>query len=137
MGCFALHTTWLIAKLDRIKYIFGKPSLSKRIARWQVLLSEYDIQYMSRKAIKGSVIVDFLVDRAVEDYEPVKFDLSNEDLVAITQIENESKKKELLEIILDGASNDLRHSISAVLITPDGEYFPFTARLDFNCTNTW
>ena len=28
------HTTWLIAKLDPIKYIFEKPSLSGRIARW-------------------------------------------------------------------------------------------------------
>ncbi|EOY06953.1 Uncharacterized protein TCM_021512 [Theobroma cacao] len=37
------HTTWLIAKLDLIKYIFEKPSLSGRVARWQVLLSEYDI----------------------------------------------------------------------------------------------
>ena len=41
------HTTWLISKLDPIKYIFEKPSLSGRIARWQVLLSEYDIQYVS------------------------------------------------------------------------------------------
>ena len=37
------HTTWLIFKLDLIKYIFEKPSLSGRIARWQVLLSKYDI----------------------------------------------------------------------------------------------
>ena len=27
------HTTWLIARLDLIKYIFEKPSLSRRIAR--------------------------------------------------------------------------------------------------------
>ena len=37
------HTTWLIARLDPIKYIFEKPSLSRRIARWQVLLSKFDI----------------------------------------------------------------------------------------------
>ena len=37
------HTTWLISKLDSIKYIFEKPSLLGRIARWQVLLSKYDI----------------------------------------------------------------------------------------------
>ena len=28
------HTTWLIAKLDPIKFIFEKPSLFERIARW-------------------------------------------------------------------------------------------------------
>ena len=41
------HTTWLIARLDPIKYIFEKPSLSGRIAKWQVLLSEFDILYVS------------------------------------------------------------------------------------------
>ena len=41
------HTTWLIAKLDPIKYVFEKPSLSGRVAKWQVLLSEFDILYVS------------------------------------------------------------------------------------------
>ena len=77
------HTMWLIAKLNPIKYIFKKPSLLGRIARWQVLLSEYDIQYVSWKAIKGIAIADLLADRAIEDYEPVKFDFPNEDLLAI------------------------------------------------------
>ena len=60
------HTTWLIVKLDPIKFIFEKPSLSGRIARWQVLLSKFDILYVSQKAIKGSVITDFLAKRANE-----------------------------------------------------------------------
>ena len=34
------HTTWLITKMDPIKYIFEKPALTGRIARWQMLLAE-------------------------------------------------------------------------------------------------
>jgi hypothetical protein len=41
------HTTWLISKMDSIKYIFEKSTLTGRIARWQMLLSEYDIKYRS------------------------------------------------------------------------------------------
>ena len=67
------HTTWLIARLDPIKYIFEKPSLFGRIARWQVLLLEFDILYVSQKAIKESAIVDFLAERANEEYEPMSF----------------------------------------------------------------
>lgn len=37
------HTTMLISKMDPINYIFEKPGLTGRIARWQMLLSEYDI----------------------------------------------------------------------------------------------
>jgi len=41
------YTTWLISKMDPIKYIFEKPALMGRITRWQMLLSEYDIQYVT------------------------------------------------------------------------------------------
>ena len=85
----------MIAKLDPIKYIFEKPSLSGRIAKWQVLLLEYDIQYVSQKVIKGSTISKFLANRTEEEYEPMKFEVSDEVLLAIFQIEDESTKEDI------------------------------------------
>ena len=35
----------------------------------------------------------------------------------------------------DGASNTLGHGVGAVLVSPDEQYIPFTARLGFDCTN--
>ncbi|KAK5844974.1 hypothetical protein PVK06_001122 [Gossypium arboreum] len=35
----------------------------------------------------------------------------------------------------DGASNALGHGIGAVLISPEGNHYPLTARLNFFCTN--
>ncbi|WRX22815.1 Reverse transcriptase domain - like 10 [Theobroma cacao] len=87
------HTTWLIAKLDPIKYIFKKPSLSGRVARWQVLLSEYDIVYVSQKAIKGSAIANFLAERVEKDYEPMEFEFSDEDLMSICQTSGGKSEK--------------------------------------------
>ena len=43
-----------------------------------MLLSEFDILYVSHKAIKGSAIVDFLAERANEEYEPMSFDFLDE-----------------------------------------------------------
>ena len=43
------HTTLKISKMDPIKYIFEKPAMSGRIARWQMILTEYDIQYTTQK----------------------------------------------------------------------------------------
>ena len=88
------HTTWLIARLDPIKYIFEKPSLSGRIARWQVLLSEFDILYVSQKAIKRSTIADFLAEKANEEYELMSFDFLDEDLMVVLQIEEEKTLEE-------------------------------------------
>ena len=53
------HTTWLISKMDPIKYIFEKPALIGRIARWQMLLSEFDILYVMQKVIKGVLWQNF------------------------------------------------------------------------------
>ena len=130
------HTTWLIAKLDPIKFIFEKPSLSERIARWQVLLSKFDILYVSQKAIKGSAIADFLAERANEEYEPMSFDFPDEDLMAVLQIKKEeSPKEDGWKIYFDGASNALGRGVGAVLISPEGNHYPFTAKLSFDCTN--
>ena len=130
------HTTWLIAKLDPIKFIFEKPSLSERITRWQVLLSEFDILYVSHKAIKESAIADFLTVRANEEYEPMSFDFPNEDLMAVLQIEEEkSPEEDGWRMYFDGASNALGRDVGAVLISPDGNHCPFTAKLSFDCTN--
>ncbi|XP_017970398.1 PREDICTED: uncharacterized protein LOC108660657 [Theobroma cacao] len=130
------HTTWLIAKLDPIKYIFEKPSLSGRVARWQVLLSEYDIVYVSQKSIKGSAIVDFLAERVEEDYEPMKFEFLDEDLMSICQTnEEESEEKENWKMFFDGASNALGHGIRVVLVSPEGNHYPVIAKLNFYCTN--
>ena len=48
-----------------------------------MFLSEFDILYVSQKAIKGSVIADFLAERANEEYEPMSFDFPDEDLMAV------------------------------------------------------
>ena len=130
------HTTWLIAKLDPIKFIFEKLLLSGRIARWQVLLSEFDILYVSQKAIKGSAIADFLAERANEEYEPMSFDFPDENLMAVLQIEEEeSPEEEGWKMYFNGASYALGRGVGAVLISPEGNHCPFTAKLSFDCTN--
>ncbi|KAK5824409.1 hypothetical protein PVK06_019181 [Gossypium arboreum] len=129
------HTTWLISKLDPIKYMMESPALSGRMARWQILLSEYDNAYVSQKSIKGSAIVDFLATRMTEGYEPLKFDFPDEYLMCITEMESESSKEKSWKMCFDGASNALGHEIGAILVSPNGNHYPFTARLNFFCTN--
>ena len=46
------HTTHLIAKIDPLKYLLSKSSLTSRSAKWVLILSEFDIVYIDRKAIK-------------------------------------------------------------------------------------
>ena len=42
--------------MDPLKYLFEKPALSGRLLRWLILLAEFDLKYVARKTIKGSVM---------------------------------------------------------------------------------
>jgi ribonuclease HI len=126
------HTTLLISKVDPLRYICDKPYLSSRIARWQVLLSEYNIVYMTRKAVKGSAIVDHLADNAVEDYEPLDFDFPDENVLSIV---GEEEKKDWWTMFFDGAVNVYGNGVGAVIISPDQKQYPVSVKLYFECTN--
>ena len=56
------HTINLVSKIDPLKYLLSKASLTGRLAKWVMILSEFDIHYVDRKAIKGQVIADQLAD---------------------------------------------------------------------------
>jgi hypothetical protein len=45
------------------------------------VLVEYDMVYMTRKAVKGRVIANHLADNAIEDYKPLNFDFPDEDVL--------------------------------------------------------
>ncbi|XP_052489810.1 uncharacterized protein LOC128042498 [Gossypium raimondii] len=75
------------------------------MTRWQILLSEFDIVYVSQKAIKGSAIADFLASRALEDYESLNFDFPNEDLMFVANTEENPQRDHVWRLNFDGASN--------------------------------
>ena len=45
-----------------------------------MILTEYDIQYTTQKAIKGSVLDDYLAQQPMDDYQPIKFEFPDEDI---------------------------------------------------------
>ena len=94
------HTTWLVSKMDPIKYLFEKPALSGKIARWQVLLSEYDIAYVSQKAIKGSVLADYLAQQPLHDYQSIQDDFPDESIMMAFREEGSDR----WVMLFDGAS---------------------------------
>ena len=66
----------------------------------------------------------------------MKFNFLDEDLMAILQIDKEEPmKKKNWKMYFDGASNAFGHGVGAVLISPDETHCPFTAKLNFDCTN--
>ena len=66
----------------------------------------------------------------------MSFDFLDEDLMTVLQIEEEeSPKKDGWKMYFDGTSNALGRGVGAILISPKGNHCPFTAKLNFDCTN--
>ena len=71
------HTVHLIAKIDPLKYLLSKVALTGCLAKWMVILFEFDIQYVEHKAIKGQAIADQLADFPLEDTTPMHIEFPN------------------------------------------------------------
>ncbi|XP_052877204.1 uncharacterized protein LOC128283844 [Gossypium arboreum] len=118
-----------------LKYVMESNALNGRMARWQILLSEFDIVYVNQKAVKGSAIADFLASRALEDYELLSFDFPNEDLMYVATTEEDSQEGHCGNRILTSFkcqwSNGIRRSLypqtEIIILSPK--------KLDFDCTN--
>jgi hypothetical protein len=83
-------------------------------AKRLVLLVEYDIIYMTRKAIKGSAIVDHLANNYVKDYEPLNFYLPDEEVLAV---KNDARMDDWWTMYFDGVVNVLGNGDRAVKIS--------------------
>ncbi|KAA3473131.1 RNA-directed DNA polymerase (Reverse transcriptase), Ribonuclease H [Gossypium australe] len=102
------HTTWLISKIDHLKYMMESTALNTRMARWQILLSEFDIIYVNQKVVKGSATTDFLASAQTEY--PWKLNFGD-------------------------ASNAISNGIGVVLVSLDEDHYLFTSKLNFDYTN--
>ncbi|XP_016706928.2 uncharacterized protein [Gossypium hirsutum] len=83
----------------------------------------------------GSAIAEFLASRALDDNEPLNFDFPNEDLMYVATVEKDFQEGGPWKLSFDGASNTIGNEIGAILVSPSGDYYPFTIKLDFDYTN--
>ncbi|XP_057962379.1 uncharacterized protein LOC131153951 [Malania oleifera] len=105
-----------------------------RLRQYTLYYSTWQISKMDpiKKAIKGSVIAEYLAERAVEDYQPMELEFLDQDINSLTQEEEDFEEWRML---FDGVVNVWGRGIGAVLISPDGKHYSVVAKLIFPCTN--
>ena len=60
-----------------------KPVLLGNIAKWALLLQEFEIIYVQQEAMKGQALVDFLADHPILDDWEMSDDLPNEEVMVV------------------------------------------------------
>ena len=68
--------------MDPLKYLIEKPALNGRQLRWLILLAKFDLKYVARKTIKGSVVSDFYAKNPTK-WEDSREDFPDEDILDI------------------------------------------------------
>ncbi|XP_048128981.1 uncharacterized protein LOC125312935 [Rhodamnia argentea] len=121
------HRIMLTTECDPIKYLLEKPTLVGKLAKWRILISEFDVRTMTQKSVKGRAIADMLAENAAGSRIEDGIDPLDDRVLPITT------KKWIM--YFDGAVNLSGSGTWAVLISPDGQHYPRAAKLLFPCTN--
>lgn len=121
---FQSYRVQTISEHDPLRYLQQTLLLTGKLTRWLVLLTEFDIDYVAKKVVKGRVVADFLAQNPLTDEEEFKLDFPDEHLGV-----------QGWRMHFDRAVNSIGASVGVILITPDGEMIPMAKKLDFKVTN--
>ena len=100
-----------------IKKSMNKPEAAGRMAQWSIELSQFDIKYHPRTAIKAQALADFIAD----------FTFSDEN--------NLTNEAERWTIQTDGSPAQKRGGVRVIIITIDGGILKYGVQLKFPATN--
>ena len=90
-----------------------------------MLLTEFDIQYITQKSIKGSVLADHLASLLITDGRVIDDDFPNEEITTMTSWSGWC-------MYFDSAANHFGYEIGVLLISPHGDHIPRSVRLAFS-----
>ena len=112
---FQAHT--IVVLTDRPLWrVMSNPDAAGRLALWAIELSEFDIQYCSRTAIKGQVIANFITEFTHDK-------------------DKGAKESPQWSMHTDGSSNRQAGGAGVVLLSPKGDVVECMICLDFPTTN--
>ena len=103
-----------------MKQILHKLETSRRFVKWAIELSEFDIRYKPRKAIKGQVLADFIMEFT---------------LTKPTETTQLASDLPIWRLSVDGAANAQGSGASLILTSPDGINMEYAFRFGFQASN--
>ena len=119
------YSVHLISRLDPLRYLFDRPALVGRLMRWLVLLTEFDIHYVTQKSIIGSIVTDHLASLPVSDGRAIDDNFPDEDVTTVTSLSG-------WHMYFDGAANHSGYGIGVLLISLHVDHIPRYVRLAFS-----
>jgi hypothetical protein len=122
---YLLASTCIIAcQTDVIKHMLHRQILRGRLGKWAYGLIEYDLVFESLKTMKGQVVADFVVEHWVDIVHGDSLSLDTK-FISCTS----------WKLYFDGLACSSGQGIGVVIISPNGDNFEATSRMNYFCTN--
>ncbi|KAH9684964.1 Ribonuclease H [Citrus sinensis] len=114
---------WALA-LVLLRQTLHKPDASGRLVKWAIELSEFDIDYKPRAAIKAQAMADFVAEFAEPE-------------VCLDQpdIAKDNSEARVWQMSVDGSLGEQGSGVGIVLEGPEGEKISYAVKLEFTATN--
>ena len=103
-----------------MKQVLHKPETSGRLLKWALELSEFDIRYKPKRAIKGQVLADFVME-----FTPTEL---AEDTRAMPDLP-------IWKLFINGAANAQGSGAGLILTSPEGIDIEYAVRFGFQASN--
>ena len=103
-----------------MKQVLHKPDTSGRLMKWAIELSEFDIWYKPKNAVKGQILADFVME--FTSAEPTKNAQTETDLSD-------------WKLSADGATNAQGNGAGLILTSPEGIDIEYALRFRFHTSN--
>ncbi|KAI5342406.1 hypothetical protein L3X38_010281 [Prunus dulcis] len=121
-------TVLLITRADPVRYVMSKPVLTGRLAKWALLLNQYEIIYTLEKAVKGQAVADFLVDHPIPANWEISDDLPDEQVFF-------ADVSPAWMMFFDGSARKDGAGAGIVFVSPERHVLPYSFSLSELCSN--
>ncbi|CAL8153079.1 unnamed protein product [Prunus armeniaca] len=102
-----------------LRSILHSPDASQRLMKWAIELSQYDLLYRPKTAIKSQALADFVVE-FTPTAEEEKMVTKSKEKADDTSPTDSNLPNDMWQLHVDGASNHKGAGAGVVIITPDG-----------------
>ena len=132
---FQGHTITLLTD-QPIKAVLHRADASRRIAKWAVELTEFDINYRPRPTIKAQILADFIVECTIpEEAELERGEADNPGLQPNSPEERTDLPDGFWALYMDGSSNISGAGAGLILVNPDGIITEYALCFEFPTIN--
>ncbi|KAI5324176.1 hypothetical protein L3X38_033249 [Prunus dulcis] len=118
-----------------LRSILHSPDASQRLMKWAIVLSQYDLLYRPKTAIKAQALADFVPEFTTSAEEEKLVNKKKESSKADNTSSEPSRPRDMWELCVDRASNQKGAGAGVVITIQDGTLLEQAISLDFPASN--